>query len=369
MDFTFSDDQKQLRDAIRRYLSQEYSFEQRKKILQSESGVSPTVWSGLAELGLMSVPVPEAAGGFGGNGVDLMVVMEELGRALVVEPFFATAVMGVAFLKHGSGEAHHALLSKVVAGEAKLGVALGEAQSRYELFNVATMLKDGKLNCTKTVVLHGAEADQLIVSARVSGAQRDQAGLTVVMVDAKAPGISMRAYRTIDGMRAADITFKDVAATTVLGEAGEGFALIEHVADIGTVALCGEAIGVMAVANEQTLEYLRTRQQFGKVIGAFQALQHRATEMFMQLEQAKSLTYLASVKIDSPDRAERRRAVSAAKVRVGRAIKVVGQEAIQMHGGMGMTWEMPISHYFKRMTMIDQTLGDVDHHLALFAAL
>lgn len=369
MDFTFSDDQKQLRDAIRRYLSQEYSFEQRKKVLQSESGVSPVVWSGLAELGLMSVPVPEAAGGFGGNGVDLMLVMEELGRALVVEPFFATAVMGVAFLKLASEEAHQSLLSKIVGGEAKLGVALGEPQSRYELFNVTTSLKEGKLNGSKTVVLHGAEADKLIVSARVSGGTRDHAGLAVALVDAKAAGVAIKSYRTIDGMRAADITFTNTPVEAVLGTAGEGFALIEHAADIGITALCGEAVGVMAVANEQTLEYLRTRQQFGKVIGSFQALQHRATEMFMQLEQAKSLTYLASVKIHSTDRTERRRAVSAAKVRVGRAIKVVGQEAIQMHGGMGMTWEMPISHYFKRMTMIDQTLGDVDHHLALFAAL
>ena len=366
MDFNFSDEQKQLRDAIRRYFSQEYGFEQRKKIIQSPQGTSDTIWAGMAELGLMSVPAPEAAGGFNGNGVDTMVVMEELGRALVCEPYFATAIMGMAFLKASGEEAHLALLSKVVEGKAKLAVGLTEKQSRHELFNVTTTLKDGKLDGSKTVVLHGGEADHLIVSARVSGAQRDAAGLVVAMVDAKAPGVSIAAYRTIDGMRAADITFTNVAATTLSSDAA---AVIEQVADVGIVALCAEAVGAMTVANEQTLDYLKTRQQFGVVIGKFQALQHRATEMFMELELAKSLTYLAAVKVDSADRAERRKAVSAAKVRVGKALKFVGQQAVHMHGGMGVTYEMPISHYFKRLTMIGETLGDVDHHLALFASL
>lgn len=395
MDFSFSEEQNQLRDAVRRYVSQEYTFDARRKIIHG-AGTSDAVWSGLAELGLMGVPVPEAHGGFNGTGVDMLVVMEELGRGLVVEPYFASAVMGSAFIKFGGSEAQKAALFPALAdGSLKLACALAEKQSRHELHNVAfTATAQGNdargtaapandargtaapangfsLNGLKTVVLHGREAGKLIISARTAGAARNKNGITVFIIDKSAPGVSLRDYRTIDGMRAADVTFKNVIATkdAVLGKVGEGYALIERAAEVGVAALCAEAIGCMTMINEQTIEYLRTRKQFGVPIGKFQVLQHRAAEMFMELEQARSLAYLAAVKVDSADANERKRAIHAAKVRTGRAVKFVGQAAIQMHGGMGMTDELAVSHYFKRATMIDFTLGDVDHHLAAFAAL
>ena len=379
MDFSFSEEQIQLRDAVRRYVSQEYSFEARRKILKG-AGTSETIWNGLAGLGLMGVPVPEAHGGYAtkeaGTGVDMLVVMEELGRGLVAEPYFASAVMGTAFVKFGGSDAQKAALLPALAdGSLKLACALSEKQSRHELNNVALMgaatTNGFSLNGLKTVVLHGAQADKLIVSARTAGGTRDLSGITVFIVDQSATGVSLRDYRTIDGMRAADVTFTHVAVgkDAVLGKAGAGYGLIERAAEIGIAALCAEAVGCMSMINEQTIEYIKTRKQFGVPIGKFQVLQHRAAEMFMELEQARSLAYLAAVKIDSADANERKRAVHAAKVRAGRAVKFVGQAAIQMHGGMGMTDELAVSHYFKRATMIDYTLGDVDHHLAAFAAL
>ncbi len=375
MDFSFTEEQTQLRDALRRYLSQQYPFDARRKIIHG-AGTSDTAWAGFAELGLMGVPVPEPYGGFSGTGVDLLVVMEELGRGLVVEPYFATAVLGVAFIKHGGSDAHKtALLSQVADGSLKLASALTEKQSRHELHNVAlagSATTNGfSLNGAKTVVLHGAQAGKLIVSARTAGAARDKAGITVFIVDASAAGVSITDCRTIDGMRAADIGFANVTVgrDAVLGKVGEGYALIERAAQVGVAALCAEAVGCMEAINAQTIEYLKTRKQFGVPIGKFQVLQHRAAEMFMEVEQARSLAYLAAVKVDSADAAERARAIHAAKVRTGRAVKFVGQAAIQMHGGMGMTDELPVSHYFKRATMIDFALGDVDHHLAAFAAL
>ena len=375
MDFSFTEEQTQLRDALRRYLSQEYTFEARRKIIHG-AGTSDSAWTGLAELGLMGVPVPEPYGGFSGTGVDMLVVMEELGRGIVIEPYFATAVLGAAFIKHGGSDAHKStLLSKVADGSLKLACALTEKQSRHELHNImltgATSTNGFSLNGAKTVVLHGAQAGKLIVSARSAGAARDKAGITVFIVDASAAGVSIKDCRTIDGMRAADISFTNVAVgkDAVLGNVGEGYALIERAAQVGIAALCAEAVGCMEAINAQTIEYLKTRKQFGVPIGKFQVLQHRAAEMFMEVEQARSLAYLAAVKVDSADATERARAIHAAKVRAGRAIKFVGQAAIQMHGGMGMTDELPVSHYFKRATMIDFALGDVDHHLAAFAAL
>ena len=375
MDFSFTEEQTQLRDALRRYLSQEYTFEARRKIIHG-AGTSDTAWAGMAELGLMGVPVPEPYGGFSGTAVDMLVVMEELGRGIVVEPYFATAVLGTAFIKHGGSDAHKtALLSKVADGSLKLACALTEKQSRHELHNIvlagSATTNGFSLNGAKTVVLHGAQAGKLVVSARTAGAARDKAGITVFIVDADAAGVSIKDCRTIDGMRAADISFTNVSVgkDAVLGKTGDGHALIERAAQVGIAALCAEAVGCMEAINAQTIEYLKTRKQFGVPIGKFQVLQHRAAEMFMEVEQARSLAYLAAVKVDSADAAERARAIHAAKVRAGRAVKFVGQAAIQMHGGMGMTDELPVSHYFKRATMIDFALGDVDHHLAAFAAL
>jgi len=374
MDFSFTDEQRQLRDSLRRYLANEYSFEARKKIIHGAGG-SDAAWAGFAELGLLGVPLPEEYGGFGGGGVDTLVVMEELGRGLVVEPYFATAVLGAALLRFGGGAQAQAWLPKVADGGLKLAAALGESQSRHELFNVAATAKAGVgghvLNGAKTVVLHGGQADRLIVSARSGGESRDTAGLSLFVVDPRASGVSLQDYRTIDGMRAADLTFTNVAVghDAVLGHPGQAWQVITRAAEVAIAALVAEAVGAMDALHEATLEYLKTRQQFGTPIGRFQVLQHRAVEMFMEIEQARSLAYLAAVKLDGDDALERARAVHAAKARAGRALKLVGQSAIQMHGGMGMTDELPASHYFKRLSMIEATLGDTDHHLAAFAAL
>jgi alkylation response protein AidB-like acyl-CoA dehydrogenase len=309
MDFSFTSEQQQLRDAIRRYLTQEYGFEVRRAVIRG-AGTSDAAWRGLAELGLTALTVPEEHGGFGGGGVDRMVVMEELGRGLVVEPYFASAIMGTACVV-ASGDQRQAarMLPGVADGTRKLAVAFGERQSRHELFNVATTARvDGagyRLQGTKTVVLHGAEADQVIVSARIAGAQRDPAGIRLFVLDRGASGLQVSGYRTIDGMRAADVVLDGVIASgdAVLGAAGAE--IIEAAALVGAAALCAEAIGCMQALNEATLEYLKTRQQFGVPIGKFQVLQHRAVEMFMETEQARSLTMLAAVKVDAAGLAER----------------------------------------------------------------
>jgi len=371
MDFNFTQEQQQFADALRRWAAKDYGFEQRSKIVYSDTGVSDAAWAALTELGLTALPVPEAQGGFDGSAVDMLVVMQELGRGLVVEPYWATAV-GVEFLKRAGG--HDDLLEQVAAGQLKLACALGEKQSRHDLSNIATKAEpkgDGYLlTGTKTVVIHGGQAGALIVSARSSGGQLDQAGISLFVVPADAAGVTRRDYRTLDGQRAADITFDNVQvpATALLGQAGAGWELLDAAADYGTALLCAEAVGLMEALNAATVEYLKTRQQFGVPIGKFQSLQHRAADMFMQMEQARSLATLAAVKVASADAEERRRTVSAAKAKIGQAGKFVGQQAVQLHGGMGVTNELPAAHYFKRLTMIELTLGDTDHHLARFAA-
>ena len=373
MDFEFTQEQQQFSDALRRWMEKDYTFEHRKKILHSETGVSSEAWSTLAELGMTALPVPEEQGGFNGSAVDMMVVMKEIGRGLVVEPYLATA-LGAQFLKLAGKQ--ETLLEQVATGELKLAAALGEKQARFDLFDITTTAAaaaggDGYvLNGTKVVVIHGGQADQLIVSARSSGAQRDTSGISLFLVPANAAGVNRRDYRTIDGQRAADIRFENVQvpASALLGAAGEGWEILDAAADYGVTLLCAEAIGAMEALNASTLEYLKTRQQFGVPIGKFQALQHRMAEMFMQYQQASSMATLAAVKVASGDAVERRRTVSAAKARVGQAARFVGQQAVQLHGGMGVTDELPAAHHFKRLTMIEQTLGDTDYHLARFVA-
>jgi alkylation response protein AidB-like acyl-CoA dehydrogenase len=371
MDFNYTPEQQQFKDALRRFIDKDYSFERRNKIVHSEQGVSDQAWSTLAELGMTALPIAEEQGGFNGSAVDMMVVMQELGRGLVVEPYFATA-LGAQFLSLAGG--HESLLEQIAAGELKLAAALGEKQSRHDLFDIATTAKaDGDgyvINGTKTVVIHGAQAGQIIVSARSAGAQRDTDGISLFVVAVDAAGVSRRDYRTIDCQRAADITFTNVRvpASALLGKAGAGWDILDAAADYGAALLCSEAVGAMDALNGATLEYLKTRQQFGVPIGKFQALQHRMADMFMQTEQARSMATLAAVKVSSADTTERRRTVSAAKARIGQALKYVGQQAVQLHGGMGVTNELPAAHHFKRLTMIELTLGDTDHHLARFTA-
>jgi alkylation response protein AidB-like acyl-CoA dehydrogenase len=371
MDFNFKEEQLQLADALKRWIARDYDFAQRRAIVSSNAGVSDAAWAQLAELGLTALPVPEAQGGFDGDAVDMFVVMQELGRGLVVEPYFAT-VLGAQFLKLGG--AHAQLLERVATGELKLACALGERQSRHDLHDIATRaVRDGdgwRLDGEKKVVLHGAQAGMLIVSARSGGAQRDQDGISLFAVPAGAPGLGTTEYRMLDGQRAADVRLEGVRveASNLIGAAGAGWAILEQAADYGAGLLCAEALGAMDALFAATLEYLKTRQQFGVPIGKFQALQHRMADMYIHLEQARSMALLAAVRLGSNDAEERRRAVSAAKYRVGVAARFVGQQAVQLHGGMGVTDELPAAHYFKRLSTLQLTLGDADHHLARFIA-
>jgi alkylation response protein AidB-like acyl-CoA dehydrogenase len=375
MDFNFKEEQLQLADALKRWIARDYTFEARRAIVGSPDGTSDAAWGTLAELGLTALPLPQAHGGFDGDAVDMFVVMQELGRGLVVEPYFAT-MLGAEFLRRGG--AHGALLDRVAGSELKLACALGERQSRHDLRDVATRaVQDGggwRLNGEKKVVLHGAQAGVLIVSARSGGAQRDQDGITLFAVPFDAPGVVTRDVRMLDGQRAADVLLRDVRVglDAVVGTAGAGWDILEAAADYGTGLLCAEALGAMDALFAATLDYLKTRQQFGVPIGKFQALQHRMADMYVHLEQARSMALLAAVRIAGEARdgnpEERRRAVAAAKYRVGQAARFVGQQAIQLHGGMGVTDELPASHYFKRLSTIELTLGDCDHHLARFIA-
>jgi alkylation response protein AidB-like acyl-CoA dehydrogenase len=371
MDFNFKEEQLQLADALKRWIARDYDFAQRRAIVSSSAGVSEAAWAQLAELGLTALPVPEAQGGFDGDAVDMFVVMQELGRGLVVEPYFAT-VLGAQFLKLGG--AHAQLLARVATGELKLACALGERQSRHDLHDIATRAvrdSDGwRLDGEKKVVLHGAQAGMLVVSARSGGAQRAQDGISLFAVPAGVPGLGTTEYRMLDGQRAADVRFEGVRldASNLIGAAGAGWAILEQAADYGAGLLCAEALGAMDALFAATLEYLKTRQQFGVPIGKFQALQHRMADMAIHLEQARSMALLAAVRLGSSDAEERRRAVSAAKYRVGVAARFVGQQAVQLHGGMGVTDELPAAHYFKRLSTLQLTLGDADHHLARFIA-
>ncbi|PQV44622.1 acyl-CoA dehydrogenase family protein [Paraburkholderia sp. BL21I4N1] len=367
MDFNFNDEQQQFADALRRYLDKSYGFEARQAIVRSEAGTSDTHWAAFTELGLTALPVPEAQGGFNGGPIDMLVVMQELGRALVVEPYWATAVGIEALRLAGSGQGEDAsLLERAAQGEIKLSVAFHEPHARYDLFDVATTASGAgeqpTLTGTKSVVLHGAQAHYWIVPARLNGE------IALFVVGRDAAGVKLTDYRTIDGQRAATLEFNGTPARRLEGQHA-GAAALEHIADYGTVLLCAEAIGALDALNLATVDYTKTRQQFGQPIARFQALQHRMVEMLIHAEQARSVTYLAAMRYTSEDPEERRRAVSAAKARVGQAARFVGQQAVQLHGGMGVTNEVAAAHLFKRLAIIETTLGDVDHHLARFAAL
>jgi alkylation response protein AidB-like acyl-CoA dehydrogenase len=370
MDFTFKEEQQQFADALRRWVDKDYTFDTRKRIVHSPSGVSDVAWNMLAELGMTALPVPEAQGGFSGNAVDMLVVMQELGRGLVVEPYFAT-VWGAKFLQL-AGNQHHRL-EDVAKGELKLACALGEKHSRYDLADIKTIAgingEGYRIDGTKTVVIHGGQADALIVSARSAGTQRDTNGISLFVVPTDTPGVVIRDYRTIDGQRAATVQFNHVAvpASALLSKLGGGWDMLEEAADYGVSLLCAEAVGAMEALFNATLEYVKTRKQFGLAIGSFQALQHRMADMYIHLEQARSMAMLVAARMVC-DAEERRRVASAAKVRIGQAAKFIGQQAVQLHGGMGVTDELPAAHLFKRLTMIELTLGDVDHHLERFAA-
>jgi alkylation response protein AidB-like acyl-CoA dehydrogenase len=376
MDFNYTEEQQLLKDSLDKFLAKNYAFEQRRAIIDTRLGMSPAAWEGFASMGLLGLTIPTEYDGFGGGGVDTMLVMEAFGRRLVVEPYLATVVLGAsAIVLGGTDEQRKILLPQVAAGKLKLAFAHGEPTSRYSPSRVQTTarIEAGQwvINGRKSVVLHGAAADLLIVSARTSGEAGDVHGISLFFVNPGEPGVSGREYPTYDGLRAAEVEFDNVHVNTesLIGVLDQAHPLIELIIERGIAALCAEAVGSMDAMNQATLEYLKTRQQFGVPIGKFQVLQHRMVDMLIQYEQAKSMACLAAVKVDAPEPLERKRAVSAAKELIGRAGRFIGQQAIQLHGGMGMTEELAVGHYFKRLTAIDTTFGDSDFHLARFASV
>ncbi len=375
MDFDLTEEQSILKDSLDRLLTDKYGFEQRKKHMAAPEGWSTDMWTAYAEMGLTALPFSEEDGGLGGTPVETMIVMESLGRALALEPYFPTVVLGGGFLRFGGSAAHKAeLVPQVADGRLKLAFGHTERNSRYELDHVETTArKDGDgfvLNGTKMVVLHGDGADRIFVTARTAGGTRDETGIGVFLVDAKAEGVSRRGYATQDGQRAAEVTLENVhvGADAVFGDPQNGLPLVRRVVDAGIAALSAEAVGAMESMHGLTVEYLKTRKQFGVPIGAFQVLQHKAVDMFVALEQARSIATYATMMADSDDGEERGRAMHAAKAEIGRAGRLVGETAIQLHGGVGMTMEYAVGHYFKRVTMIDVSFGDSDFHLAALAA-
>jgi alkylation response protein AidB-like acyl-CoA dehydrogenase len=367
--FEFDDEQLALQESVRRFLTERYSFETRRSYLAKPAGSSDEIWQAFAEQGFLSIGLPEAHGGLGG-ATELMLTMEEIGRALVLEPYLSTVALCAPLIADHGTEAHQAsLLPRVAAGGLKLALAHGEAEARYASTVRTEASRAGDaylLNGAKTTVLDGAVADLLLVSAKVGKL------LAVFLVDPKAPGVRVVRYRTQDGRSAADVFFKDVKlpASQMLG-VGDAAAFLERAVQRGIAALCAEAVGAMEATNATTIEYTKSRKQFGQPIGRFQALQHRMADMFVQATQARSMSILATGRCAAPIDAEnsgaalRRRDISAAKCYVGKAARFVGQQAIQLHGGMGMADELAVSHYFKRLTMIDMTFGDSTHHLGV----
>ncbi len=370
MHFEYSSEQGQLRDAFARWLDREYSFATRRGIIHG-AGTSQAAWQGLSELGLLALAVPENQGGLGGSVADLALVMQECGRGLLVEPYWST-VCAAWLLSQVGGQ--DKLLAAIAAGNARCALAWQEREARHDLQHIECRVDVSDegfvLDGEKTIVLHGAEADWLIVSARSNGAPQDEEGISLFLVDARAPGIRRRSYRTMDGMRAADIQFEQVQLEyrALLGTAGQGWALLDAAADFARLLLCAEAVGVMQALFAATLDYVKTRQQFGSPIGKFQALRHRLAEMYMQVEQAYSILLLALHQAPQAESARRAQLVSAAKARIGQAARFCGQQAVQMHGGIGVTDELQAAHWFKRLTMLELQLGDTDYHLARFAA-
>jgi alkylation response protein AidB-like acyl-CoA dehydrogenase len=368
MDFRFTEEQTQIRDSLRRFLTETYTLERRRAIARAGSGCDRQIWSELAELGILGLAIPQSLGGIGGDAFDALVVMEELGRALVIEPYLPTALVGAGILVRAGSPAQQELLAEVAAGRIRLALAHDEPDSRWRLDAIAARaVRQGTswvLTGRKAMVPDGAGADYLLVSART------ESGISLFLV----PGASERMVRTAlvahDGSSVAEVTLDGtrVPAAALIGVEGSALPLVEAAREVAIAGLCSEAVGAMDALLALTLSYVKTRKQFGLPIGSFQALQHRLADMLLHAELARSMSYLASAKLAAPDPAERRRALSAAKFLVGRSARLIGQEAVQMHGAMGVTEEAAPSHYFKRLTLINASCGDMDHHLEEFGA-
>jgi alkylation response protein AidB-like acyl-CoA dehydrogenase len=376
VNFEFSDEQRQLHEAVERYLNEQYGFDRFQAIKRSPAGWDPSVWRGLADLGVLAITVPAAQGGLGFGPLETLAMMGDCGRSLLLEPVLSSAVIATAALCEFAGETPAAeLLAALATGEKIAALAHFESDARFETQWVTTRAEriggGYKLSGHKGVVMHAGAADVLLVSARTAGEAGDGAGVSLFLVPRAAPGLVLDAYPTIDGQRAADVYLEgvEVSAGSRLGPEGAALAAIESALDIGLAALCADAVGTMQALVDATVEYVRQRQQFGQPIGRFQALQHRIADMVIQLESARSMSYLAALRCTAKDVNERRRALSAAKAVIGQAGRFVGQQAVQLHGGMGMTDELKVSHLFKRLTATQLMFGDSDTHLQRFAAL
>lgn len=392
MEFSLNNEQQQLKDSLERYLAKNYTFDMRRKLLHADMSAVSTHWWAFSEFGLLGIGIAEEFGGMGattnlgGTGAsaeDTMLVMECLGRNLVLEPYVTSVIVAGSVLQAGAHTSTNAdvkarcgdLLGDIVSAARTAALAAHERQGRYKLSHVATTAKQNGqhfvLNGSKAVTIYGDSADTLIISARTSGAVGDTDGISLFMVDANTEGLSRRGYATNDGQRAADITLTNVKVSSeaLICVAGEAYPAIERAVDAGIAALCAEAVGAMDALIAQTLEYLKSRKQFGVPIGSFQALQHKMVDMFIAAEQARSMAILAALKVASADPLERRHTIAAAKSLVGQSARLVAQQAVQLHGGMGVTDELPISHYFKRLTAIDMTWGDAQYHRTQLGAM
>ncbi|MEO9470011.1 acyl-CoA dehydrogenase family protein [Parasphingorhabdus sp.] len=369
MDFNFTDEQNMVRDGISRLIREQYEWDTRREVIESEAGWRPELWAQLAELGMLAAPFSEEDGGFGGGPTETMLIMEEFGKGLAVEPFVPSVVCGGGFLKHaGTAAQKEEYLGGIISGEMVFAFAYAEPRGRYDLADLQTTAKadggDYVLNGHKAVVIGAPWATHFVVTARTSGDQRDAGGVSVFIVAKNADGVSLRDYGTVDGRRASEVYFENVklSGDALIGDADNGLPLVEKVVDEATAAVCAEATGVMKVTNEMTLDYSRQRKQFGTAIGSFQVLQHRMADMLMEYEQSVSMSYLATIKLDEDD-ATRKQTVSSSKVRIGQSARFIGQNAIQTHGGMGMTDELAVGSYFKRLSIIEGEFGSVDHHM------
>ena len=376
MDFSFTEEQTLLQESVSRFMQNDYGFEARQKNASTEQGFSAENWQTFAELGWLGVPFSEADGGFGGGAIETALMSEQFGRGLLIEPFLATVILAGGAIKHGGSEEQKSqYLPGIIDGSKHAALAFVEPQARFNIADITTTATtDGDgyvLNGYKAVVLNGPQADFLVVSARTSGEQRDEDGVSLFVMDAATAGISRRDYPTVDAFRASEITFENVkiGADSLVGEAGKGLPILQQAIDDGVLSVGAEAVGCMEVLYKDTVEYCKQREQFGQPIGKFQVLQHRMVDMFMEHEQSKSLMFMAAMRMAEGYGAEAQKAVSAFKVQVGKSGKFVGQNAVQLHGGMGMTEELNIGHYFKRLTIIDTLFGNVDFHLQRFGAL
>ncbi|MDC0141778.1 acyl-CoA dehydrogenase family protein [Gammaproteobacteria bacterium] len=375
MDFTFNEEQTLIQDQVDQFIQKEYDWETRQSLSNSELGFGDNNWQKFAELGWLGISTSEDNGGFGGSAIESMLIMEAFGKGLVVEPFLETIIMSGGLIdEHGSDQQKSSILEPAIAGQLHLALAYAEPQSRFNLSDVVTEAKsDGDnfiLNGYKSVVMNGPSANKIIISARTSGSQLEESGITLFIVDGDSQGLNKTNYKTVDGRRASDLTIENVSVSKddIIGQIDAGFDILDSSIDRAILAISAEAVGAMEVLYKTTVEYTKTREQFGTSIGKFQVLQHRMVDMFMEYEQCKSLLYMATMKHEEGS-ADAKKAISGLKYQVGKAGRFIGQQAVQLHGGMGVTDELNVGHYFKRLTTVGTIFGNSDYHLKKYTSL